>query len=111
MPTENRKVQPNLFSPRRTAVDLSEINLLDPDRFVRGVPHEWFTYLRHHAPVYRHPEGNGGPGFWVVTRYDDIVSINRDGQTFSSEQTRGGVVALDDVAAAESLSAEGRMML
>jgi cholest-4-en-3-one 26-monooxygenase len=92
-------------------VDLSQINLLDPDRFVESVPHEWFTYLRHHAPVYRHPEPDGGPGFWVVTRYDDVVAINRDGQTFSSEQSRGGVVALDDVAASRSLSSEGRMML
>jgi cholest-4-en-3-one 26-monooxygenase len=85
--------------------------LLDPDRFVESVPHEWFTYLRHHAPVYRHPEPDGGPGFWVVTRYDDVVAINRDGQTFSSEQSRGGVVALDDVSASRSLSSEGRMML
>jgi len=92
-------------------VDLSQINLLDQDRFVEGVPHEWFTYLRRHAPVYRHPEPHGGPGFWVVTRYDDVVAINRDGQTFSSEQSRGGVVALDDVSAAQTLSAEGRMML
>ena len=92
-------------------MDLSQINLLDPDRFVEGVPHEWFTYLRHHAPVYRHPEPNGGPGFWVVTRYDDVVAINRDGQTFSSEQSRGGVVATEDAVAAQDLTAQGRMML
>jgi cholest-4-en-3-one 26-monooxygenase len=92
-------------------VDLSQINLLDQDRFTQGVPHEWFTYLRHHAPFYKHPEPEGGPGFWVVTRYDDVVAINRDGQSFSSEQSRGGVVALDDIGAADQLSAEGRMML
>jgi cholest-4-en-3-one 26-monooxygenase len=96
---------------RRTAVDLSQINLLDQDRFTRGIPHEWFTYLRHNAPFYKHPEPEGGPGFWVVTRYDDVVAINRDGQSFSSEQSRGGVVALDDIGAADQLSAEGRMML
>ena len=92
-------------------MDLSQINLLDPDSFIERVPHEWFTYLRHHAPIYRHPEPAGGPGFWVVSRYDDVVTINRDGQSFSSEQTRGGVVALDDVGASRSLSSEGRMML
>jgi cholest-4-en-3-one 26-monooxygenase len=96
---------------RRTAVDLSQINLLDQDRFTHGIPHEWFTYLRHNAPFYKHPEPEGGPGFWVVTRYDDVVAINRDGQSFSSEQSRGGVVALDDIGAADQLSAEGRMML
>jgi len=92
-------------------VDLSQINLLSPDSFIERVPHEWFTYLRHHAPIYRHPEPAGGPGFWVVTRYDDVVEINRDGAAFSSEQSRGGVVALDDIGAADQLSAEGRMML
>jgi cholest-4-en-3-one 26-monooxygenase len=93
------------------AVDLAQINLLDQDRFTQGVPHEWFTYLRHNAPFYKHPEPQGGPGFWVVTRYDDVVAINRDGVNFSSEESRGGVVALDDVSAADRLSAEGRMML
>jgi len=92
-------------------VDLSQINLLDQDRFVQGVPHEWFTYLREHAPFYRHPEPANGPGFWVVTRYDDVVAINRDGVSFSSEESRGGVVALDEISAADRLSAEGRMML
>ena len=57
--------------------------------------HEWFTYLRHEAPIFRHPEP-GGPGFWVVTRYDDVVEVGRDGVTYSSEQSRGGVVALED---------------
>ena len=92
-------------------MDLSQINLLDQDRFVQGVPHEWFTYLREHAPFYRHPEPANGPGFWVVTRYDDVVAINRDGVSFSSEESRGGVVALDEISAADRLSAEGRMML
>ena len=92
-------------------MDLSQINLLDQDRFVQGVPHEWFTYLRAHAPFYLHPEPADGPGFWVVTRYDDVVAINRDGANFSSEEARGGVVALDDLSAADRLSAEGRMML
>ena len=92
-------------------MNLSDINLLDSDVFAQRVPHEWFTYLREHAPFYRHPEPGNGPGFWVVTRYNDVVAINRDGQSFSSEQSRGGVVALDDIEARQELSNEGRMML
>ena len=91
-------------------MEAREINLLDPLIFEERVPHEWFTYLRHHAPIYRHPEP-GGPGFWVVTRYDDVVEVSRDGVTYSSEQSRGGVVALEDADAAADLSAQGRMML
>ena len=90
-------------------MDVNQIDLLSPDSFVRGVPHEWFTYLRHNAPVYKHPEP-AGPGFWVVTRYDDVVQVGRDSQTFSSEQERGGVVQLrDDMM--DDFNRGGRMML
>jgi cholest-4-en-3-one 26-monooxygenase len=76
-------------------MELSDINLLDRDAFTNGVPHDWFTYLRANAPVYKHPEPDG-PGFWVLTKYDDVVTVGRDGQTFSSDQKRGGVVVLED---------------
>jgi len=91
-------------------VDAHEINLLDPLIFEQRVPDEWFTWLRHNAPVFHHRE-EGGPGFWVLTRYDDVVEVGRDGVTYSSEQSRGGVVALEDADAAADLSAQGRMML
>lgn len=52
-------------------MELTDINLLDPDVFTEGVPHEWFTYLRNDAPVYKHPEPNG-PGFWVITKHEEI---------------------------------------
>src|SRR5256714_1054915 len=76
-------------------MDLSDINLLDRDRFTQGVPHDWFTYLRQNAPVYKHPEPDG-PGFWVITKYDDVVAVGRDGATHSSDQKRGGVVVLEE---------------
>src|SRR3954469_2005322 len=75
-------------------MQLSDIDLLDRDRFTQGVPHEWFTYLRHEAPVYKHPEP-GGPGFWVVTKHADVVTVGRDAETYSSHQARGGVVGLE----------------
>ncbi|HKD66837.1 MAG TPA: cytochrome P450 [Candidatus Binataceae bacterium] len=90
-------------------MDVNQIDLLSPDSFVRGVPHEWFTYLRRNAPIYKHPEP-AGPGFWVITRYDDVVSVGRDSQTFSSEAERGGVVQLrDDMM--DDFNRGGRMML
>jgi cholest-4-en-3-one 26-monooxygenase len=91
-------------------MNLSEIDLLNPDRFVPRVPDEWFTYLRHHAPVFKHPEP-AGRGFWVITRYDDVVAVNRDSETYSSEQQRGGVTALEDLPPGSDLASEGRMML
>jgi cholest-4-en-3-one 26-monooxygenase len=76
-------------------MELADIDLLDRDVFTRGIPHEWFTYLRAHAPVYRHPEP-GGPGFWVVTKYADVVTVGRDAHTFSSDSDRGGVIGLEE---------------
>ena len=59
------------------------VDIFDPDIYVQDVPHEAFRVLRAEAPVYFHPEP-GGPGFWAVTRYDDLVAISKDPATFSS---------------------------
>jgi cytochrome P450 len=62
------------------------IDLLSPASFANGQPHEQFRWLRDHAPVYRHPEPDG-PGFWAVTRYDDVRAVGRDPEHFSSLPT------------------------
>jgi cholest-4-en-3-one 26-monooxygenase len=76
-------------------VELDDIDLLDRDVFARGVPHDWFTYLRAEHPVYRHPEPYG-PGFWVVTKHADVRAIGRDPGTYSSDQDLGGITPLED---------------
>jgi cholest-4-en-3-one 26-monooxygenase len=91
-------------------MDLSDIDLLDRDRFTEGIPHGWFTYLRENAPIYHHPEP-GGPGFWVFSKYDDVVTIGRDAKHFSSDQRRGGVVGLEDVQTDPDWQGEGQLML
>ena len=62
-----------------------EIDLTDPDNFVAGVPHHWFRKLRREAPVYWHEEREG-PGFWVISKYDDLKAISRSPQVFCSSQ-------------------------
>jgi cholest-4-en-3-one 26-monooxygenase len=75
-------------------VDVSvDINLLDLDVFARGMPHEWFTWLRKNAPIYHHPEP-GGPGFWVLSKYQDIVDVSRRPELFSSDDLYGGPTGL-----------------
>jgi len=74
-------------------MSLDTIDLTNKDVFVEGVPYQWFETLRREAPVYWHPEPDGGPGFWCVTRYEDVVTVNRDNQTFSSN--RGAVFMWD----------------
>jgi cholest-4-en-3-one 26-monooxygenase len=90
---------------------LAEIDLLDRDRFTQGIPHEWFTWLRANAPVFHHDEPDGD-GFWVITRYDDIVTANRDAASFSSSQDLGGVVMLEGpTAPLPGTEMAGNMML
>ena len=71
---------------------LADIDLLDQDQFVRGIPHDLFEFLRAEAPVYKHPEPNG-PGFWVLTKYHDIEAASQDFANFSSAH---GVVGMAD---------------
>ncbi|MGB7859280.1 MAG: cytochrome P450 [Acidimicrobiia bacterium] len=58
------------------------------------MPHSEFSRLRREAPVAWADHPGGHRGFWVVSGYDDVVSILRDPSTFSS---RGGVITLEDL--------------
>ncbi len=64
-----------------------EINLIDPDTYQRGgPPHEQFAWLREHDPVFWHADGGepGWPGFWAVTRHEDVAHVSRHPELFSS---------------------------
>jgi cholest-4-en-3-one 26-monooxygenase len=66
-------------------VELDEVDVYSPDSFVESVPHEMFTTLRREAPVYAHPRPDGSH-FWCVTRHEDLIAVNRDNATFSSNR-------------------------
>ncbi len=59
------------------------IDVFDPDGFVPGIPFEMFDWMRAEAPAYFHPEPDG-PGFWCLTRYDDVVQATRAWHLHSS---------------------------
>jgi cholest-4-en-3-one 26-monooxygenase len=71
------------------------VQLDDPSTYLNGPPHDFFDYLRSEEPVHWHDSTNYAPGFWVVTKYADVIAIERDVKTFSSAQ--GGAL-LDDQA-------------
>ncbi len=79
--------------PDTSGLSLDEIDLTDLDVWERRVPHEWFALLRREAPLHWQPEREG-PGFWVFTRYDDIVRVSKEWETFSSEL---GGTSLEDL--------------
>jgi len=68
---------------------VNDIDLTDRRTFARGFPHDAFTKLRQDAPVYwqAFPPGFPGdhdPGFWVLSRYDDVQAASRDAELFCS---------------------------
>jgi cholest-4-en-3-one 26-monooxygenase len=66
-------------------VQLSDVNLLDPDVFREGRHHEMFQVLRREDPVHFHDEP-GDQGFWCITRHADLITVNRDYEVFSSAE-------------------------
>jgi cytochrome P450 len=60
-----------------------EIDLTDPGLWERNEFNEVLAWLRANEPVYRHDERDG-PGFWVLTRYPDVVHVYGDDDLFSS---------------------------
>ncbi|MFF0171333.1 cytochrome P450 [Streptomyces prasinus] len=59
------------------------INLVDPELYAHGNPFEQWRWLRANAPVHWHPPTEL-PGFWALTRYEDVRAAYRDAETFSS---------------------------
>ncbi|MDP6876648.1 MAG: cytochrome P450 [Alphaproteobacteria bacterium] len=95
-----------------TAVpDIAAVDLSDDASFRDGFPHGFFTWLRRNDPIHWHeptavtPDGEG---FWVVSRYDDIMEVLRTPEIFSSNTggTRqgGGTTLKDERAAGKILN-------
>ncbi|MGW0836147.1 cytochrome P450 [Streptomyces prunicolor] len=59
--------------------------LVDPELHASGDPHALWRWMRANDPVSWQPPGEL-PGFWSLTRYDDIRAVYRDPRTFSSAQ-------------------------
>jgi cytochrome P450 len=65
------------------------VDLSDPETFVAAVPHERFRWLREHDPVHwqaecRIPGLPQGPGYWALTRHEDVAYVSKNAQLFSS---------------------------
>ncbi len=69
------------------------IDLTDPETYANGHPWEAYRWLRENSPVWKHPDTDRARGFWVLSRYDDIKSVSRRPNPFSSEE--GGVMMED----------------
>jgi cytochrome P450 len=71
-----------------------DLDLFDPDTFSEGPPHDYFRMLRRESPVCWTPAPRAGvkcisaldDGYWVVSRYEDLVDVSRNPRIFSSHE-------------------------
>ena len=77
--------------------DLANLDVSDLDLWKDGPPHEVFRQLRHEEPLHWSEladfptEG----GFWSVVRFEDIATVGRDHETFSSNRS---IILVDKLA-------------
>ena len=64
--------------------------------FTKGQPFEIFDEYRLHAPVHFHKpaEYDIDPGFWSLTRYEDIQYVSMNPKIFSSQICTGTLMTL-----------------
>ena len=71
---------------------IDPVDVSNPDSFQNGFPHEFFKKLRREDPVWWH-EGEylppdfpapPGPGYWVVSKYEDVKAISKSPRLFAS---------------------------
>jgi len=73
--------------------DIADLELTDGELWLDGPPHEVFRQMRSGCPIHWTESFEwfpDEPGFWSVTRADDVHTVSRDWRTYSSE--RGGVL-------------------
>ena len=74
--------------------DIRNVELTDEEYWHDGPPHPLFKEMRSKCPVHwtnRIPEFPEEAGFWSVTTAEDVHTVSRDWETYSSEV--GGITA------------------
>ncbi len=73
--------------------DIETVELTERELWLDGPPYELFKQMRNKCPIHWTESFEEFPeeaGFWSVTTAEDIHTVSRDWQTYSSE--RGGVL-------------------
>ena len=74
-------------------LDLASLDVSDPEIYRSDTWHDPFARMRAEDPVHYCPDSPFGP-YWSVTKYSDIMHVELDHETYSSEI--GGTQLRDD---------------
>jgi cholest-4-en-3-one 26-monooxygenase len=100
----------------RTACPFGQdFDFTDPDVLLRGMPVAEFAELRKTAPVWWNAQPPGATvfddgGYWVISRHEDIRSISRDNEKWSTN-AKGVVMRLPDATTAEQLDVTKALLI
>jgi cytochrome P450 len=77
--------------------DLAGLDLSNLELWEDGPPHDVFDMLRRDAPLHWSELGDFSweSGFWSVVRFEDIATVGRDHETFSSARS---IILVDKLA-------------
>ena len=66
------------------------------DLFTKGQPFSLYKDLRENAPVFYHEPmpADPEPGYWVLTKYEDIKYVSMNPKIFSSQYATGNLLTL-----------------
>jgi cytochrome P450 len=76
--------------------NLADLNPADPKLFSEERILPYFKQMRAQQPVHYCKDSAYGP-FWSVTRYEDIMAVDKDHEQFSSDALFGGIMIDDDI--------------
>ena len=76
------------------ATPLDQIDVTKPRYFVDDSIGHYFERLRKEDPVHYHSNQFYG-GYWSVTRYQDIMQVDTNHATYSSDWSHGGIGIFD----------------
>jgi cytochrome P450 len=87
---------PVSFDPREDAyaTPLDKIDVSQPRLYQDDIWEPYFERLRREDPVHWCENGMYG-SYWSVTKYKDIMQVDTDQKTYSSDAMMGGVVLRD----------------
>ncbi|MBI1260996.1 MAG: cytochrome P450 [Rhizobiales bacterium] len=78
------------------SIPLDKIDVSNPAYFEHDTVGEYFARLRKEDPVHYCADSAYGP-YWSVTKYQDIMQVDTNHQTYSSEAGLGGIIIDDSI--------------
>lgn len=94
-PYDGQRTTPGPLHPARYPM-APPVDFESPDTFLQGFPYEAFSGVHESAPIFWHPETKlYEPGFWVLTRFEDVRQVSKDPGLFSSAKGAGPLLSFE----------------